>query len=349
MQFHQLFFGGGLSFCAVGGQGVEVPCFTFNTRDLSRTREFFRGMYVDLSVRLRPGGGLAYCLDLPDRSVEPWSIPVAGPELDRLRREAALFDSCPTRVRDPEGACLDLMPFVAGLKHDWSGRVAQGLSALGREETDLAAGLFRQVADENPCAIPAAHHLLGRCLRICERLDEAVGCYHAAVRAAASPSGDLVPFCAGPLSDMGVAFKKKGDAARAVHCFLHSLHLRPNHPEALLTFFSLFATDDKLVVYGAARVLAVGGRPEMVMQYLANYGAFAGSDPALLLALATNLAGRMDLTRWPLGRKDFGRLDAFERGLDSPPPAPSQPERCRIGSEPSVLEYAVAFRKKGIA
>ena len=148
-----------------------------------------------------------------------------------------------------------------------------------------------------------------------------MGCYRAAVRECADCAGQLSPFAAGVLSDMGVAYKKLGDAGRAVHCFLHSLHLRPNHPEALLSFFSLVALDDSYVLLGASRVLALGGRDELVDEFLASYESFAHKSARSLRAEAQKLAQKVDLAHWPLRRPSFGKLTPFERGLEGRPGA----------------------------
>jgi hypothetical protein len=116
---------------------------------------------------------------------------------------------------------------------------------------------------------------------------------------------------------MGVAFKRLGHPDRAIHCFLHSLSLRPNHPEALLSFFSLLSSDETLVLFGAARVMAIGGRDQMVAEYLANYAAFSKGNPEALLAEATRLSLKMDLEVWPFRRDELALLNHFERGLEA--------------------------------
>ena len=102
---------------------------------------------------------------------------------------------------------------------------------------------------------------------------------------------------------MGVTYKKLGELGRAVHCFMHSLELRPNHPEALLSFFSLFPSEEKLVLFGAARVFAIGGRDAL--------------DGVHLLLDAVEFHS-----------EEFARFSAFERGLEraeAPPQAPGEP------------------------
>jgi tetratricopeptide (TPR) repeat protein len=308
MGFLELFAGGDCEWPARRGAPAR---FTFRVRDLSKVTELFHGMFIELSVRPIRGGGLAFCLDVPDRELGTWSIPVREGDRLKLARTAG---ECGARVAC-NGDALELAPFASGLRHDWSGKVAQAFAALSSGDPDAARRSLRPVCARSE-APPAAHHLLGRCYRALGVLDEAIDCYRAAVRQSADEAGLLHPFAAGVLSDMGVAYKKQGDPARAVHCFLHSLHLRPNHPEALLSFFSLMALDDSYVVFGASRVLALGGRDALVDEFLASYASFAKKSARALRADAERLAQKVDLTQWPLRRPGFGRLAAFERGLE---------------------------------
>lgn len=314
MQFHELFLGGGYSF--VAGE-PELPCFYFGTRDLSQTVRLLRGMYVDLSVREGEDGSLAYVLDVPDRQVQPWAIPLHAPDLPKLERAARLCDLLPTVIRDEEGLMLDLGDYAEGLEQDFSGRVARGMTALAREEVGRAAELFSSVAADRREGIPAAHYLLGRCLRDLGELERAETSFLQAIRNAADlATGQLIPFAAAPISDLAVLYKHQGKVERAVHCFLHSLALRPNQPEALLSFFSLVGSDQALVLYGAARVLAIGGgREGLVRDYLSGWAHRSGADPEHLWAHAQALAPSVDLVRWPLGGDVFRSLSRFERGL----------------------------------
>ncbi len=309
MSFRELFAGGECAFPRRGGRAR----FTFYVSDLARAERLFEDMYVELSVRARSDGGLAFCLDVPDRDLGSWLIPLHDAELLKLGQGPA---DCEARLRADGGTrSLDLSPFCVGLRHDWSGGVARAFCDLARGDVEGSARRLAPLVARRD-AVPGAHHLLGRCHRAAGRLSEAIACYREAVRACAGEDGKLRPWAAAPLSDMGVAYKKQGDAARAVHCFLHSLHLRPNHPEALLSFFSLMALDDTYVLFGAARVLALGGGP-LVDQFLSSYAEFAGKDPAGLRARAEELAPGVDLGAWPFRRAGFGRLASFERGLES--------------------------------
>ena len=320
MQFHELFLGGGYSF--VAGE-PELPCFYFGTRDLSATVRLLRGMHVDFSVREGEDGSLAYVLDVPDRQVRPWAIPLHAPDLPKLERAARLCDLCPTVIRDEEGLLLDLGDFAEGLEQDFSGRLARGLTALAREDLSRAVDLFGAVAADRKEGAPAAHYLLGRCFRDLGELDRARASFLQSIRNAAGlANGQLIPFTAAPLSDLAVLCKHQGEAERAVHCFLHSLALRPNQPEALLSFFSLVGSEEALVLYGAARVLAIGaGRESLVHDYLAGWAERSGADLNHLLAHAVALAPSVDLARWPLGGEAFRSLARFERGLQVRPSA----------------------------
>jgi tetratricopeptide (TPR) repeat protein len=325
MKLERFFTGGTYSFCPVEGGDGEVPCFVFEASDAGAVERALQAMYVEPSVRFDTSGELAYCLTIPDRDLRPWAIPVRREDLARLAAAAATARSCPTLIACGE-RIFDLQPFTKALTHDWSGGVARAILAFGRNDLAQAMEELKAIAAGHPDSIPSAHHLLGRCFRSLDRLEEATACYRRAVRAAVDSEGRLVPFAAGPLSDLGVAFKRMGDTARAVHCFLHSLHLRPNHPEALLTFFSLFPTDEKLVLYGAARVLAIGGRDELVGSFLFNYGSARGRDLGVLLALARQMSLELDLLEWPLDNPKFASHEEFEKRLeDGPPPDEGAP------------------------
>jgi tetratricopeptide (TPR) repeat protein len=316
MRFFELYAGGGYEIASSNDRDAAPLSFHFETRDLAEFERFTSGMYVELSLRPDRRGELAWCLDVPDRNVVPWSIPIQPEDLPKLGQRAGLMDGVPTVVYSGEGRAIDLTPFARHLQHDWSGRVGRALVDYSRGEPDKAQALLEEVVAEHRGAIPGAHHLLGRCRRAKGELREAIGCYHAAVRAASDRvSGRMIPYAAGPLSDMGVAYKKLGEVGRAVHCFLHSLWLRPNHPEALLSFFSMMPESEEYVLFAAARVMAIGGSEDLAAEFLANFARYHGADSDQLKAKAKRLARRVDLLRWPFGKPEFSRLDVFERGL----------------------------------
>lgn len=309
-----------MSFVALltGGEcewpGRRPARFTFRVGDLDRVQRLLENMFVELTVRPMRGGGMAFCLDVPDRDLGTWSIPIREGDRIKLARGSG---ACGARiVNERSTKSIDLSQFCDGLRHDWSGKVAAAFADLACGKAREAAAALEPISADDG-AVPAAHHLLGRCHRALGHLPEAVECYRKAVRASADESGKLQPWAAAPLSDMGVAYKRQGDAARAIHCFLHSLHLRPNHPEALLSFFSLMAVEEGYVLFGAARVLAMGGQEDLVDQFLDSYSTVSGRDIAALRAQALKLSHKVDLAKWPLQRAAFERLSAFERGLDT--------------------------------
>lgn len=309
MSFLEVFAGGK---CEWSRRGGARPRFTFIVHDLPRVESLLHAMFVELTVRMTDQKGLVFCLDVPDRGLGSWSIPVH--EHDRIRLASDPGD-CGVLIRgDSPASALDLDPFCLGLRHDWSGCEAQAFADLVRGDVASAMAALQPLTQRKD-APASAHHLLGRCHRALGNLDQAISCYCAAVRASTAPDGVLRPWAAGPLSDLGVAFKKLGAPAQAIHCFLHSLHLRPNHPEALLSCFSILALDDTYALFAAARVLAIGGHEDLVAQFLANYASFAGKPVADLTAEARKAAVRVNLVEWPFRRQGFERFDTFERGL----------------------------------
>jgi tetratricopeptide (TPR) repeat protein len=294
-------------------RGRALPRFTFRVHDLAQVQRLFAGMFVELAVRPTMDGGLAFCLDVPDRELGTWSIALHEGDRAKLARGDG---ECTARIiAAGSSEAIDLAPFASGLRYDFSGKEAAAFALLAQGNAKAARSALEPLATrQDACA--TTHHLLGRCHRALGKLEQAVTCYGEAVRASAA-EGLLHPWAAGPLSDMGVAYKKLADPARAVHCFLHSLHLRPNHPEALLSFFSLIAIDDAYVLFGVARVLAIGGRDDLADEFLAGYCVSAGREPGELRRKAEKMAAKIDLGEWPFRRAGFGRLDAFERGLAS--------------------------------
>ncbi len=316
MRFLELYAGGGYEIASTGDRDAAPLSFHFEARDLAQAQRYLQDMYVELSLRPDRSGALAYCLDIPDRNVRPWAIPLQPEDLPRLSARASLMDGCPTVIYSSEGRALDLTHFARHLEHDWSGRVAGALIHFSEGRLDKACSQLRQVCEEHPDSLPSAHHLLGRCLKVKGELHPAIASYHAAVRAACDKlTGRMIPFAAGPLADMGVAYKKLGELDQAVHCLLHSLALRPNHPEALLTFFSMFPDSEEYALYGAARVLAIGGSDELAAEFLTRYAGYRKTDPDWLKVKANRLARQVDLAKWPFGRSEFARFDHFERGL----------------------------------
>ena len=316
MEFHELFAGGSYRFLEGDDfPGQEVPCFLFQARAFDPVAAQLRGMYVQLAVRRSRDGRLAYCLDLPDRGVRPWAIPLHPADLPRLARSTRHVRGCPTLIATPEGQSIDLQEYASDLEQDWSGEVASALVAFEGGRREEALQRLRPLALKG--RVPEAALLYGRCLRERGELREALDWFHAAVEASRRPAGDrLIPFAATPLAEMGVAFKRLGLVDKATHCLLFALQLRPNNPEALLTFSSLFAGDDPLVLMGPARVLALGGREELVASFLGAYAQSRGVDAGPLLARARRMSRSVDLARWPFSSPRFESFAALERGLE---------------------------------
>lgn len=296
--------------------GMTVPLFAFHTPDMAATEAVLKDMYVDLDVRFNQAGKLAYHLGVPDRQLQPAAIPIAEHDLPRVIAGAALLNTCVTVIVDDHGGSLSLDRFCLDLEHDWTRNYATGLREFQAGNLDAAVTPLQFLVDTESRA-PAVHHLLGRCHRARGDLNAAVHHYLGAVRNACSSTGDrMLPAAAGPLSDMGVAFKKLGMSGKAAHCFLHSLHLRPNHPEALLTFVTLFPQTEALVCYGLGRVLAIGGHASLVDQVITGIAAARNLAVADLRAKVEGAAARVDLAAWPLARPDLAQYTTFHEGLE---------------------------------
>lgn len=296
--------------------GVTVPVFAFHAPDLARAEAVLKDMYVDLDVRFNQAGRLAYHLGVPDRQLTPAAIPVGEHDLPRVMAGAALLNTCITVVVDDHGGTLDLERFCSDLEHDWTRNYATGLREFQAGNLDAAVTPLQFLVDTESRA-PAVHHLLGRCHRARGDLNAAVHHYLGAVRNACSTTDDrMLPIAAGVLSDMGVAFKKLGMSGKSAHCFLHSLHLRPNHPEALLTFVTLFPQTEALVLYGLGRVVAIGGHDSTVDQVVTSIAAARNRDAADLRSKVEGAAARVDLAVWPLARPDLAQYSTFHEGLE---------------------------------
>ena len=129
MGFLELFAGGDCEW----PERRDAPRFTFRVRDLGKVEAALRGMFVELSVR-EQRGGLAFCLDVPDRELGGWSIPLGEGELIKLARAGG---ACEARVVGEQGE-LDLAAFAAGLRHDWSGKVARAFAQLSAGDAEGA-------------------------------------------------------------------------------------------------------------------------------------------------------------------------------------------------------------------
>lgn len=292
-----------------------VPVFSFHATDLERARALLRDMYVELDVRLDAGGRLAYVLGVPDRQLEPAAIAVDEREAPHIASAAARHGGVVTLVVDDHGGSVPLDRFSVDLAHDWTRNYARALQAFQADDLDVAIGALQFLVDTRS-EVPAVHHLLGRCHRARGDLRTAIHHYLGAVHRACGRLGEhLLPAAAGPLTDLAFAFKRLGSTGKAAHCLLHALHLRPNHPEALLGFVTVFPQTDALVVHALARVVALGGREDMLTAAIAGITAARGGDPADLRRQAEDAALRVDLSTWPLARADLERYTSFHDGL----------------------------------
>jgi hypothetical protein len=293
----------------------ESPVFSFLASDMSRAAALVRDMFVEFDVRLDRTGRLAYHLGVPDRQFEPTGIPVQPADLPRVAEATAALRTCPARIADGRGAVISLDRFTADLPHDWSGTYARALHDFqgGRPEQAIAT-LHPFALDSH---VPAVHHLLGRSLRARGDLGAAVPHLLEGVRHASASHGDkLLPAAAGILADLGTVFKKLGMTGKAAHCLLHALHLRPNHPGALLTFATLFPATDALHIYALGRVLAIGNQTERVRECAEGLAHTTSTPVAEILRQAEAAAVRVELATWPLARADLGLRRSFFEGLD---------------------------------
>lgn len=303
----------------------ESPVFSFQTADLPRAAALVRDMYIEFDVRLDRAGNLAYCLSVPDRGVEPAMIPVKPADVPHVADAALALRACPARLVDGRGGALGLDRFTEGLAHDWSGAYARALHDFygGRPDQAIATLSAPALA---AARVPAVHHLLGRSHRARGDLAAAVPHLLEGIRHAGAPHGDkLLPAAAGILADLAVVFKKLGMTGKAAHCLLHALRLRPNHPEALLAFATLFPATDALHVYALGRVVAIqsrgptghgDGHDLRVRECADGLSLATGTPVADILRQADEAAARVDLATWPLARPDLGLRTSFFAGLD---------------------------------
>ncbi len=351
MDVTTLFTGGSYTF------KDQLPVFNFRAADWQAALSLFKGMYVELQVRNDAKGQLAYVLSVPDRGIPPWTIPIDPDHRATLSQGAKEFGHVATYVQCPGPKTIDLDEFSADVEHDWSGRYGRASDLLSAKKLEEAEAIAAELADDCHDRLPIAHHLLGRCHRAQNRLPEAIACYRTAVGMLKKKRDrTFLPSAAGVLSDMGVAYKRSGDAARAACCLSWALSLRPNYPEALATFVTLFKECDALVVHACARMLAIG-RDRLAEQITAGYSAEYKKDGARLLAIARYAARDLDLAKWPLAlKKEDLAPDKFLAALDAaagepvapvlemppePPPEPAKPEpvpEAKPAAEPAKVE-----------
>ncbi|MBI3097677.1 MAG: tetratricopeptide repeat protein [Planctomycetes bacterium] len=107
---------------------------------------------------------------------------------------------CPEEQAHAQGT-QNLAPYVAGLRHDWSGRYSDAHRAFDDGQIDEAQDALETLSRERP-DWPQAHHWIGRCHRQRGEMNEAVACYRKALRLFRSDGQKtLPPFAAEILSD----------------------------------------------------------------------------------------------------------------------------------------------------
>ncbi|NEO85326.1 MAG: tetratricopeptide repeat protein [Spirulina sp. SIO3F2] len=317
-----------------GTGGLEIPIFTFLVDDIPKARALLQDMYVGFDVRFDATGQLAFHLEIPDRKMTPWSIPIAYEDLERLKAGSEMLGGCVPIVTDGKGESIDLKDFAMDITYDWGRAYCKARKAFDTNAIEIAGQLLLPFLDANPKQVPAAHHLFGRCSKQLGGIDTAIEYYGRAIAIAVNAMGtQLLPMAAGMLSDMGVAFKQKGDIPRAIHCLLHSLTLRPNHPEALLTFVTLFGQEPELIVYGLARVSVIDPQNALVAKVIQGFAPSLKTTPEQLRARVQRCAeGKVDLSHWPFAREEFKTYQSFKAGLD---------DASRVATKPRVPASAL--------
>jgi len=313
----ELYLTGGYQLAKFGDLPIDIPMFAFVVRDLAATRKLLYGMYVETGVRFNTAGELAYHLSVPDRQHTPSAIPLQLDDLSRIQQGVNQINACPTIIMDSGNGRIDIEPFIMDITHDWSGIYAQAHQSFLANQIDAAITKITPLTTKNPDSLPQAHHLLGKCYRAKGDSASALDSYYRAVQNARDSTGEmLIPLAAGILSDMGVLFKRLGDVERTIHCLLHSLHLRANHPEALVTFITLFPKEPQLVTFSIARIMAIGGRDNLIQTVTKGYTQTAGINSQAFISEAQKISRKIDLAKWPLARKEFATFTSFYAGLN---------------------------------
>ncbi|MBI4678062.1 MAG: tetratricopeptide repeat protein [Elusimicrobia bacterium] len=276
--------------------GRKRPFFAFAAKDLPEVRRLMAGMFVEIMVGRDVDGNLAYKLAIPDRKTDSWEIVPEPKDIPGLAQAAGDCD-CVTMVKGSGADHIDLAPFAAGLRHDWSGRFSDALDAFHEGRVDEAQGMLETLSRERP-DWPQARHWIGRCRRQRGDPEEAVACYREALGLCCPGERKaLAPFAAAILSDMGVACKKKGDQGSAAVCLRWALTLRPNYPEALATSAALLADNEGIFMDALTRMLAIGGCEEIAGRLAVTYGQAMGKDVDAALGAAREAALTYDITR----------------------------------------------------
>jgi hypothetical protein len=338
MKFDDLWVGGKQDWADAGG--MELPVFAFVVKDIAAAERLLRGMYVEFDVRFDTSGALAYHLSVPDVVGAPWAIRLDPAQIPRVEEAARILNICMTMIVQPGHPPIKLTEFFEDLTHDWSGAYARGHRAFMANDLAAAEAALAPLAADQPDSVPAAHHLLGRCHRGRNDFTAAIDHYARAARAATHTQGHFLPRAASILSDMGVSYKKLGQEARAAHCLAHSLRLRPNHPAALGTYFTLFGAWEEGFDYVLTRIAAIGSEPGLLRQLAQAAAGALGKDADELLRRAEAAGRRVDLAGSPLGSSAQIPADEFFAGLaaavgDAPRPTLTPFATREPGDEPA--------------
>jgi hypothetical protein len=295
---------------------LRVPVFLFRVPSVPDAAHLLEHQYVETDVRHTRDGRLAYHLDIPDRRIPPLAVPVRPEHVEAVARAAATFDWCVPQLVDDAGATLDLGSFTKDVVHDWTGTYARAhehfMADRYREALATLAPLLR-----DGTRVPAVHHVAGRCHRHLDELEIACAHYERGLHhCVATVTRAFLPRASSILSDLAVALKRCGRDRPAVWRLLHSLALRPNHPEAIGTFVTLVPRPD-LVVHGLARLIALG-HASFVDPVVANVSRTTGIDARAYLERAREVAPRLDLGTSPLVRAGLGEADVYSAHADAP-------------------------------
>lgn len=309
MKFDELCTGGKQDWS--DGGGTELPVFLYTVKDIAATERLLRGMYVDLDVRFDNSGELAYHLTVPDIVGRPWAIPLDPAQVPRIEEAARMLNICMTMIVQPGRPPIQLTEFFEDLTHDWTGAYARGNRSFMAGDLAAAEAELAPLCADQADSVPAAHHLLGRCHRGRNDFNAAIDHYRRAALAATHTQGHFLPRASSILSDMGVSYKKIGQEAKAAFCLAHSLRLRPNHPAALGTYFTLFGAWEDGFEYVLTRIAAIGSEPQLLKQLAGAAAGALGKSPDELLRKAEAAGRRVDVASSPMGPSSPIAADEF--------------------------------------
>ena len=340
MDPNELFVGGKQGWAT--SSGIELPTFAYYVSDVAALRQRLVRMYVALDLRFTDKRELGLHLQVPDIGIGPWVIPLDKAQIPRIEKQFKILSTCPVVIAGKDGDSISLADTVTDLTFDWSGAYAQALDAFMAKDIAAARAALEPLVAQNPSTLPAAHHLLGRCYRAQNDLVTAIEHYRRAVRAATHTMGHLVPYAAGTLSDLGVAYKKLDQLAKAEYCFRHSLSMRPNHPSALISYFTLLGVWEQGLDYALTRVVAINDKA-LAMELATMIGQALSREPSSVLAAAIKKSLGVNLAE-PLFDLGAFKAEDFFTGLDAVSGDPVRPALPAAAAAPP-WEAPVNLRK----